>query len=79
MKGRQAEQRQEKPLRGAEAKTAWSGEGWMVKVGLGRAEFRRSGPDWDDSDDSQRREAGWDCFGWLPFAGSFVPGKLGLG
>ena len=53
-----------------------------MKVGFERAGFQRSGQERaadSNLDDSQRREAGWDCLGWLPFAGSFVPGKLGLG
>ena len=69
-------------MRGVEAKTAQSGEVWLVKVGFERAGFQRSGLERAaDSDDSQRREAGWECFGfgWLRFPRSFVPGKLGLG
>ena len=65
-------------MRGAEAKTAWSGEGLL----FGRARFQRSGQERaadSNPDDSQRREAGWAGLGWLRFAGSCVPGKLGLG
>ena len=55
-----------------------------MKVGFERAGFQRSLLERAvDSDDSQRREAGWECFGfgfgWLRFPRSFVPGKLGLG
>ena len=53
-----------------------------MKVVFETARFQRFGVERAaaDSDDSQRRrDAGWECLGWLRFAGSFLPGKLRLG